>query len=211
MRYLILFLIPSLSWGWYCEKVASEWLDPGLKLSVCGVGQGLDEAEARDKAFDNAKIEFSKVCSEDTTCGKRAVNIAPQRSDCRVKGPTHVCHRLFHFFITDERRENVFSPSNIPKEIPATVVHKNILQREIHNHNQITIVNHPKEVIPMSKNKNEKYAHFVRSVGSVSIYETNHRGHQGVYLTNPSEKDLEIAIKRASKSGALNRIYILRN
>ena len=211
MRFLLIILILSVSHptfgAWYCNQVASEWMEKGKSLSACGVGYGRDENEARLDAFENAKKEFNTVCGKETGCSDKIVNIDPQKSDCNAIPIGHTCRRLFYFHITDVAIPPT-PASTVAREIAGKV--ENILYETNNIQNHITVVNNPIKVVPRGTTA-EKYKMFLRSVGGVTIYETNSMEYQGVYLTNPSDSDLEREIKRASKSGAMNRIYIMRN
>lgn len=215
MRYLIhllIFLIPFTARSeWYCNQVASEWLEKGRTLSSCGVGYGKNEDEARVDAFESAKKEFNIVCGKETACAGRVINIDPQKSDCSSEDGKFTCRRLFYFHVTDEFRTVEETPIVVAPTTPVpTTIEK---KTEINNiHNNYTIINQPTQVVPRGVAGGVvKYKQFVRSAGPVKIYETNHRGNQGIYLTNPSDTDLERAIKRASRAGSMNHIYILRN
>ena len=128
---LISILFSSLSYaageGWYCEKVASAWLEQGRILSACGIGTGEDENEARLDAYLNAKKEFEAVCNKDTTCANKVVNIDPKRTDCVQKGGQFVCHRLFNYYITDTERKPALpekGPEQEVKRITTKVIHE---------------------------------------------------------------------------------------
>jgi hypothetical protein len=96
------------------------------------------------------------------------------------------------------------------------------VKNETHHHqhnNTFNITQQPlkvvNQIVPVDKNKDPRakvtpYRNFVRSVGNVKIYETNAKEYMGSYLRNPSEYDLENAIKRAQRGG-MNHIYILRD
>lgn len=205
---LVLILINSLEAhsAWYCNQVASEWTENGKTLSACGVGYGKDENEARLDAFENAKMEFKNVCGKETSCAGRRVNIEPQRSECSPTEEGFTCRRLFNFLVTDVTMEIEATPIVVAPVAPAVPS-----KTEINNfNNSYTIINQPTKVIKQD-GKDFKFKRFVRSVGSVSIYETNYRGHQGIILTNPADYEIEQAIKRASKTGSMNQIYIMRN
>lgn len=219
----LIFLIPSplYAQGWYCDQVASAWVQEGKILSSCGYGTGPDENTAKTVAFENAKIEFKKVCSKETSCSNRVVNIDPQRSDCKKTEDGVECRRLFYFHITSEYREvkepEAPKPAPVIKNYSTTNVNNITHQHQHDYHNTYNITEQPVKVInniiPVDPNdkrtKVEPYSHYLRSVGQVKIYETNSRTYHGVYLTNPSDYELESAIKRASKGGALKNIYII--
>ena len=214
MRVLIhvvftIFFTNNAYSSWYCNQVASEWVEHGKTLSACGVGYGKDENEARINAFENAKKEFNNVCGKETSCAGRMVNIDPQKSDCGGKEDGFTCRRLFYFHITDQYATPEEAPIVVAPAEPKIIKEKT----EINNiHNEYTIINQPTKIIPRGM-AGGNYKQYVRSVGNVQIYETNNRDNHvpGAYLKNPSETDLNHAIKRASRSGAMNRIYIIRD
>ena len=218
---LLIFSFPSFS-SWYCDNVASAWVEEGKILSICGYGTGPDENISKVVAFENAKIEFKKVCGKETACANRIVNIDPQRTDCKKTEDGVECRRLFYFHITNEYRE-VKDPEPT-KPIPTiknyNTTNVNNISHQHDYHNTYNINQHPvkviNQIVPVDKNNDSRakvapYRNFVRAVGPVRIYQTNSRSFQGVYLNNPSDQDLEIAIKRASKSGAMNYLYILND
>lgn len=197
--FILLIFVPSLTHAsWYCDQVASAWVEEGKILATCGSGTAENEASAKIKAFENANEEFQKVCGKQTGCGTKVVNIDPQRSDCKNTDKGFSCRRLFYFHITDKNKKELESP-------PAVI-------QNITNHNYNQTINQPIKVIKERVkivDKDNAFKRFVRSEGHVQIYETNQRGHSGYYLINPSDYEIESAIKRA-KSGTLNKIFIMR-
>lgn len=110
LRVMILFMIIStkaFGVNWYCTDVASERM--GNIIRACGVGEGGDENEARTKAFENAKNEFSNICSNSDDCKNHRITISPQRTACETRGKSHKCYRLIEFTILD--RVNVLKPN----------------------------------------------------------------------------------------------------
>jgi len=197
--FLALFFKPISAYGgWYCDQVASEWLDKGKILQSCGIGIGADENEARLMAFNNARKEFDLVCNRDTTCANRVVNIDPYRSACNPTKDGFICHRLFYYYITSEERKPVAKEEVIKQEV-----------RTIET--RVTNIYHPviiREIIRDGKKVDNSYRNLIRMSGRVSVYSTNSRKYQGVYLKNPSESEIESAIRRNQSSGQ-SAIYIL--
>jgi hypothetical protein len=197
--FFIFLMIPSVTHAnWYCEQVASAWVEEGKILATCGSGKAKDESEAKIKAFENANDEFQKICGKQTICGTKVVNIDPQRSDCKKIGDHYSCKRLFYFHITTRDKKELDAP-------PAVI-------QNITNHNYNQTIHQPIKVIKERVkivDKDNAFKRFLRSDGHVQIYETNQRGHPGYYLINPSSYEIESAIKRA-KSGTMNKIFILR-
>lgn len=220
---LIILVFSQSAYSWYCEEVSSEWMEKGKILRSCGIGSGLDENTARLSAYNNARKEFDLICNKDTTCANKVVNIDPQRSVCtpNADGGGVTCHRLFHYYITSEdRKESPPEPKEAPKSPKAeqkTIIYKT----EVHNHNQITnvynsnyiTVKEPERAAPRESGNNvgsgaaPAFRSFIRQAGRVTVYSTNSRQYQGVYLTNPSNDEIERAISRGN-SGGMGAVYI---
>lgn len=84
--------------NWLCKEESSQRRDNSLYS--CGVASGKDENEARLKAFDNAKAEFSKICSLSDDCRDHQVTVTPQRTACEEVTETRFrCYRLIVFSI----------------------------------------------------------------------------------------------------------------
>ncbi len=207
----IFMLSPTLASAWYCEKVSSEWMEKGITLQSCGIGYGEDENAARLDAFNNAKKEFENVCNEDSSCSNNIVNIDPQRTTCDKAAKGFVCHRLVYYHITDKKRQVVTKPSE-PTVIEIKTVEQPTVINE-NNTNHIVIHKHYNTIKQATFQGKEfkPYRTYLRNVNGVSIYETNSRQYTGVHLVNPSDSEIDRAIKRGSTSGGMNAIYIHRN
>ena len=215
MKILIIFLsffafTQVFALEWYCNEVASEWMEKGVTLQACGIGSGVDENTARLDAFNNAQKEFENICNKDTNCANNVINIDPQRTTCDKKNGQIVCHRLIYYHITDKKRQVVtksWEPDVIEiKTVEKPTVINNTYHTTVHQHYS-TIKANKNQV----NNKPQEYRNYIKSVNGVSIYETNSRKYQGTHLDNPSESEINAAIKRGSRSGGMNRIYIHRN
>lgn len=205
----LLILSPAYA-EWYCEKVASAWMEKGVMLQACGIGYGKDENDARLDAFNNAKKEFENICNADTNCANNVINIDPQRTACDKTEEGYTCHRLVYYHITEKKREVA---SVAPKEPTVIEVRTTEKQTVVNNTNNIVVHQHYNTVKQATfvGSKYEKFNNYLRTVNGVSIYETNTREQQGYHLNNPSESELNSAIKAASSSGGMKRIYIHRN
>lgn len=200
--------------GWYCEKVASEWGEKGKMLRSCGIGNGPDENAARLDAYNNARKEFDLICNKDTSCANKVINIDPQRSECRPNGEGNItCHRLFNYYVTDvERKPSTDGGSEVePKVITTKVentteVHNQI--QNVTNNNYVTIKQPVIKEIVRDRRPSDGYRSLIRVAGRVSLYSTNSKKYQGVYLTNPNEEEIERAITRGNRSGGMNAVYI---
>jgi hypothetical protein len=226
MNYRILLLLTLLTLhavlkiahaeGWYCEKVASEWMEKGKILRACGIGNGPDENAARLDAFNNARKEFDVICNKDTTCSNKVINIDPQRSDCQPTGNGVVtCHRLFHYYITEVERKPSTEGDSTTKVETKTITAKVENKTEVHNqiqnvtnNNYVTIKQPVIKEIVRDRRASDGYRSLIKVAGRVSLYSTNSRQYQGVYLTNPTEDEINRAITRGNRSGGMNAIYI---
>jgi len=83
--------------GWLCEEESSQ--RRGNTISACGIGVGRDENLARLMAFDNAKVEFSKVCGASDDCKGHRISVEPARTACDRDGKNYKCYRLIIFTI----------------------------------------------------------------------------------------------------------------
>jgi hypothetical protein len=126
MRLIIhaLLLFPTVaSADWFCTEAASQ--RKGSSIYACGVGYGKDENGARLNAFDNAKREFARVCSESDDCHGRALSVEPGRTTCGKKEGGYQCHRLVIFSIGGSSSGNV-RPGPKPFSYEATVAQPKI-------------------------------------------------------------------------------------
>jgi hypothetical protein len=217
MKNLIVLLLLSnnaYATGWYCQSVASEWVEEGKTLRACGIGKGGDENTARQDASNNARKEFDLVCNKDTLCANKAINIDPQRSECTEDDEGFTCHRMFNYHITNEERKReavIVTPAvRYNEDDEPAVVEKKIEVRHFrnvtnNNTNYITVQPVIQTIVKSNSVKGkDSYRTFIRSVNGVTIYSTNSRQYQGVYLTNPSDSEIE----RATKRGGLNAVYL---
>jgi len=203
--------------GWYCEKVASEWAEKGKMLRSCGIGTGPSENTARLDAYNNAQKEFNQICNKDTACANKVVNIDPQRSECRPNERGLItCHRLFNYYVTDvERKPSTESDNPAAKVEQRTITTKIENKTEVHNqiqnvtnNNYVTIKQPVIKEIVRDRHASDDYRSAIRVAGRVTVYSTNSKKYQGVYLTNPNESDIEKAITRGNRSGGMNAVYI---
>lgn len=86
---------------WLCKEASSE--RNGMQISSCGIGYGRNENEARLSAFENAKKEFTAICSSDTDCGNREISVSPARTSCEVSMNGYQCYRMIVFTLGDIR------------------------------------------------------------------------------------------------------------
>ena len=237
MKTLVLLMFLSMNSyaaGWYCSEVASEWMDKGKILSTCGIGIGFTENEARLNAYKNSRKEFDLICGKGTTCANKVIAIDPQRTACTQDGEQYTCHRLFWYHITNKvnpppeiikpkEKIKLVDPVKKEEEFGATKPNSEpSLVQNIYNQSYIVFQppaepkvgpprqSTPQNIEPPRQPAQEKHSYktFIRRAGGVSIYQTNSREYQGVYLTNPENYELEAAITRGNRSGNMNVIYI---
>lgn len=85
---------------WFCTHASSRRI--GSTFEVCGTGKSEDEASARINAFDHAKLEFDKICSNSSDCRGQAHDITPGRSECVRRNNFFECKRFFQFELAKE-------------------------------------------------------------------------------------------------------------
>jgi hypothetical protein len=82
---------------WLCSEEASQ--RQGNEVLSCGIGKGADENAARLAAFDNAKVEFNRVCTASADCQGHLVTVVPKRTVCEEKLGSFTCRRLLSFVL----------------------------------------------------------------------------------------------------------------
>ncbi len=100
---------------------SDEWLCQrrGNGVLSCGIGTGLDENEARTRAFENAQAEFDRICMASSDCNNHTVYVNPKRTVCR-KGivKDYTCYRLVAFEIGESNeapRRSVVAKAQMPR------------------------------------------------------------------------------------------------
>lgn len=94
---LLLLLLSANSFAaedWFCSEESSE--KRGNSIYACGIGEGPSESDARSSALDNAKLEFSKLCTISDDCRGHRVIARPARTTCE---PGYRCYRMVVFTI----------------------------------------------------------------------------------------------------------------
>jgi len=102
--HILIFILGTMAAAsdqWLCTEAASQRY--GNVISSCGIGVGNDENSARLAAFDNAKIEFQRICENSDDCRDHQINIEPKRTACQDKGGHYKCYRMVEFSIKDEK------------------------------------------------------------------------------------------------------------
>lgn len=78
---------------WFCTDESAK--RSGNVISVCGVGDGLDEGAARHRALGNALTEFHTLCDLSADCAEHKLSAEPKRTTCSTKPNGLIkCYRL---------------------------------------------------------------------------------------------------------------------
>jgi len=105
MKALILAVVAYCSNGladeWRCTETASE--KNGTSFYACGVGEGVDEAQARKTAFDNAEDEFWNTCNTSADCKYHFTDVSPGRTTCSRTNTGIKCYRLIVYSILENK------------------------------------------------------------------------------------------------------------
>lgn len=101
----LVFSYAMASENWFCTSEASR-VD-GNNIFACGVGEAPNEDQARSKAFESAKREFTQLCDASTSCKGRAVSVEPRRTTCEMVGRVMKCHRMLVFIVGKEMAKTV--------------------------------------------------------------------------------------------------------
>src|SRR5947208_980606 len=92
---------------WLCTEEAS--VRSGSELTVCGVGTGDTEADARINALKEAKKEFEGVCAESSDCRDHELISTPLRNSCdQTNKNKWKCYRAFKYEITSTFRSSAY-------------------------------------------------------------------------------------------------------
>lgn len=77
---------------WFCtdastQRIGDTWL-------ACGVGEGMDEGKARERALTRALDEFLQLCKLSTGCHERDRSVEPKRTTCIDGRGWWKCYRM---------------------------------------------------------------------------------------------------------------------
>lgn len=109
---------------WLCKREASQM--EGDAVKACGIGYGINEAEARRRAFYAAQLEFWRLCHISSNCKGHDVSVEPGRLECveRALPATSLenykkwtCHRLLTFTVDKTKTHNVGPRDDYPEDI----------------------------------------------------------------------------------------------
>jgi hypothetical protein len=111
---LFCFSVPVIADEWICTEASSR--RTGSQILACGVGLGVTESEARNKAFENARTEFSNVCKNSSDCVDHSVILTPKRTSCEVvkngkKQSGYKCYRALVFDIEPNKDTVITRPT----------------------------------------------------------------------------------------------------
>jgi hypothetical protein len=82
---------------WFCTEQSSQIQNGAVQ--ACGIGIGKDEAQARLRAFDNAQMEFKKICDASLNCKGHEATVDPKRTTCEPSADGYKCYRMVAFEI----------------------------------------------------------------------------------------------------------------
>lgn len=77
---------------WTCTDTAT--MRTGDTWQACGVGEGMDEGDARKRALNHALDEFTALCRLSTGCHERDRSVEPKRTTCSVNRGWWKCYRM---------------------------------------------------------------------------------------------------------------------
>jgi hypothetical protein len=98
MKLLILILFISINAHaadeWFCTEESGRRI--GSVIQACGVGESaIDEGRAREKALEQALIEFHSICNISADCKGKDIIVEPKRLTCVVGKRGRIkCYRL---------------------------------------------------------------------------------------------------------------------
>lgn len=98
MKYLVVILFSFNAHAWFCEESSSE--RKGGSIYACGIGEDRLEAEARSKALDDSKREFSKLFSG-------SAELIPMRVSCDKTSHGFKCFRMIEFHLNAESKGEI--------------------------------------------------------------------------------------------------------
>lgn len=100
---------------WLC--VESSGRNTENFYQVCGIGQNQSEAEARALAFEAAKNEFKRACSESENCLSRNKSLEIKRTECKKTENEYKCYRLLEYTLLEVNAVSSISTERIEKQL----------------------------------------------------------------------------------------------
>jgi hypothetical protein len=93
---------------WLCTEESSVRIGGAYgSIHSCGVGEAPNESQARANAFDSAKAEFDRVCSNSVDCHRNSVVVEPARTTCSKNQDGYKCYRMVIFHLEQVHNEQV--------------------------------------------------------------------------------------------------------
>jgi hypothetical protein len=150
---LLLLTTDLQAQDWLCSEEAS--IRQGSATLVCGMAVAPTEAQARAIALNNAKIEFSALCTGSSDCVGHYYNMVPKRTQCEEKGNKYKCARLVEYTIGEkivyvakyQTEEDIEAERTRKIDAEFAEMHeKNVRDIEEYVHSPNTVIFYPKFV-----------------------------------------------------------------
>lgn len=126
----------SVNAQWLCREASST--RTGQTITACGVGESKNLEAARVRSRESAVEEFKRVCQLSADCTDYDYTVVPKRTDCEIKGATHICYRALDFEISNRQKKSVsLDLSNLEAELKQKNQEIQRLQDRIEKINQI--------------------------------------------------------------------------
>lgn len=110
--FMLMLLVSTSAFAkeeWLCTEASSQ--RRGNSILACGVGEGRDESQARTKALDNSKQEFTKLCELSDDCKNHLITVQPERTTCEKDKRNYRCYRLIVFTIDEGKKRESINPN----------------------------------------------------------------------------------------------------
>ena len=99
----IVFLSLQAHADWFCTEGSGRRVSEN-SFEICGVAEDQTESLARALAFDAAKTEFTKFCTEDVKCKTSSKSLELKRTECKKSPTGYKCYRMLEYTLTVELR-----------------------------------------------------------------------------------------------------------
>jgi hypothetical protein len=116
---IIFLLLTSVTANadWFCTEASSQGSSEKGIYQVCGVSENSSEADARAHAFENARNEFNRACSEDNRCKTSAKILELKRTECKKIATGYKCYRMLEYRLTEQDPSSAASVEIINKQL----------------------------------------------------------------------------------------------